>query len=75
MIKRSDPRMGDTVFQLTNIQRAEPATTLFQVPADYTVKQGGPGGPRGMHRRHLEPGAGMPPAGAPGDSGSSSPTP
>lgn len=75
MIKRSDPRMGDTVFQLTNIQRAEPATTLFQVPADYTVKQGGPGGPRGMHRRHLEPGAGMPSAGAPGDSGSSSPTP
>jgi hypothetical protein len=75
MIKRSDPRMGNTVFQLTNVQRAEPAATLFQVPADYTVKQGGPGGPRGMHRRHMGPGAGMPPAGAPADSNSSSPTP
>ena len=42
MTKRSDPRMGETVFQLTNIQRTEPAATLFQVPADYTVEQGGP---------------------------------
>ncbi len=40
MTKRSDPRMGETVFQLTNIQRAEPAATLFQVPADYTVEEG-----------------------------------
>ncbi len=38
MTKRSDPRMGETVFQLTNIQHAEPAATLFQVPADYTVE-------------------------------------
>jgi len=77
MTKRSDPRMGDTVFQLTNIQRTEPAATLFQVPADYTVKQGGPRGPRGMHRRPGF-GAGGPPAGAPAadsNSGSSSPTP
>jgi hypothetical protein len=75
LIKRSDPRMGDTTFQLTNIQRAEPATTLFQVPADYTVKQGGPGGPRGMHRRHLGSSAEVPPAGGPADSNSGSPTP
>ena len=77
MTKRSDPRMGETVFQLTNIQRAEPAATLFQVPADYTVKQGGPGGPRGMHHRPGF-GAGMPPAGAPmadSNSGSNPPTP
>lgn len=40
MTKRSDPRMGETVFQLTNIQRTEPAATLFQVPADYTVEAG-----------------------------------
>ena len=58
MTKRSDPRMGETVFQLTNIQRTEPAATLFQVPADYTVKQGGPGGRKGMHRRHMGPGRG-----------------
>jgi hypothetical protein len=44
MIKRTDPRMGETDFQLTNIQRAEPATTLFQVPAGYTVEQRRRGG-------------------------------
>jgi len=40
MIKRTDPRMGESVFQLTNIQKQEPAATLFQVPSDYTVKTG-----------------------------------
>jgi hypothetical protein len=40
MMKRSDPRMGETTFQLTSIQRQEPDTSLFQVPADYTVSQG-----------------------------------
>ncbi|MGB8523425.1 MAG: hypothetical protein WCD43_10700 [Candidatus Acidiferrales bacterium] len=40
MTKRTDPRMGETVSQVTNIQRQEPAATLFQVPSDYTVKQG-----------------------------------
>ena len=30
MIKRTDPRMGETEFQLTNILRTEPAATLFQ---------------------------------------------
>src|SRR5271170_3031525 len=50
MIKRSDPRMGTTTFQLTNIQKQEPDATLFQVPSDYTVRQGGPGG-QGRFRR------------------------
>ncbi len=36
--KTTDPRMGDTTYKLTNIQRAEPPADLFQVPADYTVK-------------------------------------
>jgi hypothetical protein len=45
MTKRSDPRTGQTEFQLTNIQRAEPAATLFQVPAGYTVAQGRRGAP------------------------------
>jgi hypothetical protein len=35
--KRSDPRFGDTVYQLTNINRTEPDATLFQVPSNYTV--------------------------------------
>jgi hypothetical protein len=40
MTKRTDPVRGDTVFQLTNIQRQEPAATLFQVPSDYSVQEG-----------------------------------
>ena len=36
--KRSDPRMGETEFRLTNIQRSEPARALFEIPAGYTVK-------------------------------------
>jgi len=43
MSKRSDPRFGDTTYTLTNIQRQEPTASLFAVPADYTVTQGGPG--------------------------------
>ncbi len=41
MIKRSDPRTGDSVFQLANIVRSEPDASLFQVPSDYAVKEGG----------------------------------
>ena len=38
MTKHSDPRMGTTVYQLSNIQREEPSPALFQVPPDYTVQ-------------------------------------
>jgi hypothetical protein len=38
MSKSDDPRMGETTYKLTNIQRAEPDATLFQVPEDYAVK-------------------------------------
>jgi hypothetical protein len=33
----SDPRMGTVSYSLTNVSRAEPSPTLFQVPADYTL--------------------------------------
>ena len=36
----SDPRFGNTTYTLTNIQRTEPAATLFAVPSDYSVEQG-----------------------------------
>ncbi len=39
MSKHSDPRTGDTVYRLTGIDRNEPARTLFEVPADYTVRK------------------------------------
>lgn len=42
MSKSSDPRMGDTTYTLTNIQRSEPDPSLFQVPEGYTVKEAGP---------------------------------
>jgi hypothetical protein len=35
--KRSDPRMGEQTFKLTNIVRAEPDASLFSVPADFKV--------------------------------------
>jgi hypothetical protein len=38
MTKHSDPRSGDTTYRLTNIAQAEPARSLFEVPADYTMK-------------------------------------
>jgi len=40
LVKHNDPRMGEVVYQLTNISREEPDPTLFQVPADYTVQEG-----------------------------------
>jgi hypothetical protein len=38
--KRSDPRMGELTFQLTNITRAEPDASLFTVPADFKLVEG-----------------------------------
>jgi hypothetical protein len=35
--KRTDPRFGTTIYQLTNIGQAEPAAALFQIPSGYTV--------------------------------------
>ena len=40
LMKRSDPRFGDTTFRLTNIKRSEPDPSLFQVPSGYTTEQG-----------------------------------
>jgi hypothetical protein len=40
MTRHSDPRMGDTVYRLTNINRNEPSSSLFQAPPDYTTAAG-----------------------------------
>jgi len=45
MSKTSDPRYGESVYQLNGITRAEPDPALFVVPSDYTVKE------RPMHQR------------------------
>ncbi len=41
MTKQSDPRFGESTYRVTNISRAEPDASLFQVPSDYTIKEGG----------------------------------
>jgi hypothetical protein len=38
--KRSDPRMGEQIFQLTSITRNEPDASLFTVPADFKIAEG-----------------------------------
>ena len=53
---RTDPRFGTTTFSLTNIQKTEPAATLFTIPADYTVQAGAPG-----HGHHGGAAAGVTP--------------
>jgi hypothetical protein len=60
MSKRSDPRFGDTTYSLTNVQRQEPAASLFAVPPDYTVTQGGPGR-HGMHKQKFNGATNAPP--------------
>ncbi len=37
MSRQTDPRFGETVYRLTNIDRSEPDKSLFEVPGDYTV--------------------------------------
>ena len=51
MSRHSDPRMGETTFRLTQISRGEPERALFEVPGDYTVKEGGPGHHMKIERR------------------------
>lgn len=41
MTKQNDPRFGESIYRVTNIIRAEPDASLFQVPSDYTIKEGG----------------------------------
>jgi hypothetical protein len=41
MTKHSDPRSGETNFQLKNINRSSPPPNLFEIPSDYTVSAGG----------------------------------
>jgi len=58
-IKSTDPRIGATDMELTNISTGEPSATLFTVPSTYTVQSGGRGmgrGPRGPEGGSGRPG-------------------
>ncbi len=46
MTTHSDPRSGEVVYKLTNINRANPSRTLFE-PPDYTVMAPATGTGRG----------------------------
>ena len=37
--KHSDPRVGDSIYCLMNVKRAEPPANLFAVPDGYSVKE------------------------------------
>lgn len=50
----TDPFHGTVTYQLTSISHDEPASTLFSVPADYTIKQG-PMHNRQAHAAPAEP--------------------
>lgn len=44
MTKHIDPRFGENTYRLANIDRTEPARSLFEVPAGYRIEEGpGPG--------------------------------
>jgi hypothetical protein len=48
MTIHSDPMMGTVTTKLTNVTRGDPDSSLFQVPADYTVETGRPNEPMYM---------------------------
>jgi hypothetical protein len=52
--KRTDPRFGETTYRLQGIAIGEPDKTLFQVPADYQVKDA-PAGKRFFINKPHEP--------------------
>lgn len=39
MSKHSDPRTGDNVYRLVNVNRSEPPSSLFAPPSDFTVNE------------------------------------
>ena len=40
MTKTTDPRVGETVYKLTEIKRGEPDRSLFEIPVDYSQQEG-----------------------------------
>jgi hypothetical protein len=42
MSTHRDPRFGETTYRLTGIARGEPDKSLFEVPSDYTIREGPP---------------------------------
>jgi hypothetical protein len=49
LTRRSDPRLGETIYRLTNIDRSEPPPDLFKVPEGFKIEELGPGLPKLRH--------------------------
>lgn len=54
MSRHNDPLVGETVYKLTNINRGEPARSLFEVPGDYTIKEMPGGNMRIMRKKSAD---------------------
>ncbi len=52
MTRHVDPRFGENSYRLANIDRTEPARSLFEVPAGYRIEEGPVPGQK-MHTRKL----------------------
>lgn len=58
LTRHSDPRSGESLYKLTNINRGEQPRSLFEPPADYTLAgpgRSGGGGGRGVAPEHPIP--------------------
>jgi hypothetical protein len=38
--KQTDPRFGETTYEVRRLDRGEPASSLFEVPSDYKIRKG-----------------------------------
>jgi hypothetical protein len=54
MSRHSDPRMGETNYRLTGINRSEPSRSLFELPSDVTVEEVIPGNMRFKIEREMQ---------------------
>lgn len=55
LTKRNDPRVGETSYRLTNINRTEPLPSLFQPPPDFQINEGPTVEPMILNRRITAP--------------------
>jgi len=54
LTKRNDPRIGETTYRLTNINRSDPLPSLFEPPAGFEIHQP-PTGENVFFQRKLPP--------------------
>ena len=55
LTKRNDPRVGETTYRLTNLNRSEPLPGLFEPPADFDITEGPTVEPMIFNRRMPPP--------------------